>query len=131
MSTPRTITIRATRNFYAGRRQANGARDVAIHKGETRQIVDPGLDGPFYTTTRWGTRYGLCRLGHGWVPVVVAGVAGVRGGSGAVGSNPEPPPFSLSTHPVNDDVAVDEACALYWLGDQHLPDEQDDDDSWP
>lgn len=60
------ITVRATRDFHAGPRQANGSRDVAIPRGSTREICDPGEAGAFYTLTKWGTVFGLCRLGQGW-----------------------------------------------------------------
>lgn len=69
------ITIRALTDFHAGPRAANGSRDVAIHKGETRRIADVGPGGAFWTVTKWGTRFDrLCRLGvdHGWERVSVA-----------------------------------------------------------
>lgn len=65
------ITVRALHDFHLGPRDAAGHREIAIHAGETRQIMDPGDHGAFWTTDRWGHRFGLCRIGreHGWVRI--------------------------------------------------------------
>jgi hypothetical protein len=62
------ITVRALVPFHTGPRAANGSREIAIHKGATRQAPDSAASGaPFWTVTRWGTRFDqLCRVGHGW-----------------------------------------------------------------
>ena len=107
------LTVRALCDFHVG-----PSHDVAISKGSIRHIDDPGPGGPFYTTTLWGTRFGLCRLGreHGWEVVK------------RVGALPRAPRPAIAGRSEESALALGPAA---WEQDKEDEAGADDWDDWP
>lgn len=63
------MRVRATRDFTTG-----PGKRVAVAKGEERD-VSPEPNGIFFTYTRLGAFFGMCKVGDGWEEVKPNGQA--------------------------------------------------------
>lgn len=129
------IAVRATRDFHAGPRQANGSRDVAIAKGSTREICEPGERGLFYTLTKWGTIFGPCRLGQGWERVHTDRPSAARASPSSLRSHAQPPANVTDAVTVGGLAwaagAFDSAASDELEGASRAGEDGDGEDDWP